>query len=81
MSLKGVFSMKSRNWSTRILWFILGAVIAGSLLMIRTPQAQLNQSNLEQRVTALEKEVKAIYKALDQEYKERTKKDPMDRYK
>jgi len=55
--------MKIKQWTSRVLWFVLGVVVATSITVVnahRTPPPQ----DLEERVMKLEKSVKDLWEAV-----------------
>lgn len=68
--------MSDKNWATRIIWFILGVVVATSVSVAHarrtTPEPQ--PLTVEERVTKLEQSVKDLWEAMHK--KEDTKKWP-----
>jgi len=71
--------MKDRNWSIKLLWFVLGVALASCLTFIATPHQA--QSDLEDRVTTLERKVARLQAdvAGKQDSPEPTKQGPQPR--
>jgi hypothetical protein len=49
-----------KTWKTRVLWFVIGIVLASSFSLVSAHRARSTQLSLEDRVTNLEKSVKAL---------------------
>ena len=73
--------MKIREWSQRILWFVLGAVSIGFLISVSTAYGKRTEmrsilvpaEDLERRVTSLENRVGSIEAREDARAKEEQK--------
>ena len=52
--------MRGKNWRTRVLWFVLGLIVASSFGLASAHRRTPMQLTLEERVTRLEKDLKAL---------------------